>query len=127
MSNERVNLPSSPTELVDAWLQAATQAERQWNEYFNQVMGTEQFAQMMSRSMESYTAMQAAFARGMEQYLRAFNIPTQSDIAKLAERITALEHRLDALTSPEVTVEAAGAERRPQAKQRARASRSGKS
>ena len=97
MSNERANLPSSPTELVDAWLQAATQAERQWNEYFNQVMGTEAFAQMMARQQESAAAMQATFARSMEPYLRAFNIPTQSDLATLAERVTALERRLDTL------------------------------
>jgi len=87
--------------MVDAWVKSATDAERRWNEYFNQVMGTDQFAQAMQRSMETYTAMQANFMRGMEQYLRSLSIPTQSDLAKLAERITLLERRLDELTTEE--------------------------
>ena len=99
VTNERSNVPSSPNEWVDAWLQAATQAERQWNEYFNQVMGTDAYAQQLTRQMESFTAMQATFARGMEQYLRSLNIPTQSDLASMAERITDLERRVDALTA----------------------------
>ena len=98
MTSDNTNRPSNPDEVIDAWVQAATEAERRWNEYFNQVMGTDQFAQLMSRSMESYTAMQAAFARGMEQYLRAFNIPTRADIAQLAERVAMLEQKIDALT-----------------------------
>ena len=97
MTNEGRNLPSSPNELVEAWLQAATQAERQWNEYFNQVMGTETYAQMLNRQTEAFTAMQATVTRGMDQYLRALNIPTQTDLARLAERVTALERRVDAL------------------------------
>ena len=97
MTNERTNVPST-SELVDAWLQTATQAERQWNEYLNQVMGTDAFAQMMARSMESSAAIQAAFARSMEPYLRALNIPTNADLARLTERLTMLEQRVDALT-----------------------------
>ncbi len=127
MTSENPNRPRSPDEMIDTWVQAATEAERRWNEYFNQVMGTDQFAQLMSRSMESYTAMQAAFARGMEQYLRAFNIPTQSDIAQLSERLTALEQRIDALASPDVEADAPNAGRRSRPRQRARGSRSGTS
>ena len=62
-------------------------------------MGTEAFAQMMARQTEGYATMQAAFARGMESYLRALNIPTQTDLAQLAERVTALERRVDALAA----------------------------
>jgi polyhydroxyalkanoate synthesis regulator phasin len=106
--------PAIPSfdEMVDAWVKAATDAERRWNEYFNQVMGTDQFAQTMQRSMETYTAMQANFMRGMEQYLRSLSIPTQSDLAKLAERITMLERRLDELTIAEDDDESAEGEGR---------------
>ena len=105
--------PAIPSfdEMVDAWVKSATDAERRWNEYFNQVMGTDQFAQSMQRSMETYTAMQANFMRGMEQYLRSLNIPTQSDLAKLAERITLLERRLDALTTEDDDAPSGGGSR----------------
>ena len=96
MTNERTTLPSSPNELVEAWLKATTETERRWNEYLNQVMGTEAYAEISARAAESATAMQASFARGMEQYLRAFTIPTQSDLATLAERLTVRERRVDA-------------------------------
>jgi hypothetical protein len=103
VTNEASNLPNVPTfnDMVDAWAKAATDAERRWNEYFNQQMSSDEFARSMSRQMESYATLQANFARGMEQYLRAMSIPTQSDLAKLAERLTALELRLDALESAE--------------------------
>ena len=110
VTNERANLPG-PDDMIDAWVKAATDAERRWNEYFNQSMGTDQFAQFMSRSMETYTAIQATFARGIEQYLRALNIPTQTDIARLAERVTALERRIDALETNDEAGTRAGAER----------------
>jgi polyhydroxyalkanoate synthesis regulator phasin len=94
MTNENTSIATF-NQMVDAWVKAATDAERRWNEYFNQQMGTDEFTQMMTRTMESYATIQANFARGIEQYLRSFNIPTHTDIAALAERITALERRLD--------------------------------
>jgi len=102
MTSDNPNVPTSPNEMVDAWVKAAQDAERRWNEFFNQMMGTDAFAQAMSRSQESAAAMQAAFARGIEPYLRAANVPTQAELARLAERITALERRLDALTANDV-------------------------
>jgi polyhydroxyalkanoate synthesis regulator phasin len=98
MTSERPGVPN-PNEFVDAWVKSAGEAERRWNEFFNQIMGTEAFAQMLARSTETYATAQDAFARGMEQYLHAMNMPAQSDLARLAERVTALEQRLDALTA----------------------------
>jgi hypothetical protein len=99
VTSDRPNLPATPTEMVDAWLKAATDAERRWNEFFNQAMGTDAFAQMLARSSEQATAAQTAFARSIEQHLRTLNIPTQSDLAAITERLTALERRLDALAA----------------------------
>jgi polyhydroxyalkanoate synthesis regulator phasin len=97
VTNENRNIPSSPNELVEAWVQSAAEAERRWNEYFGQMMNTDSFAQAMTRSAEGFAAMQAMFARGMQEYLRGLNIPTQGELARLAERVTALERRLDSL------------------------------
>lgn len=102
--------------MVNAWVKSAAEAERHWNEFFNQIMGTEAFAQMMARSTENYATAQAAFARGMEQYLHAMNMPTRADLAQLTERVTALEQRMDALTSRNPANETGGP--RPAAKRR---------
>ena len=99
MTSENRNIPTSPNEMVDAWIKAATDAERRWNEFFNQMMGTDAFAQAMSRTQESAASMQAAFARGIEPYLRAANLPTRADLERLADRVTALERRIDMLTA----------------------------
>ena len=96
MTNENTGVATF-NQMVDAWVKAATDAERRWNEYFNQQMGTDEFTQTMTRTMEYYATIQANFARGMEQYLRSLNIPTHTDIAALADRVTALERRFDAL------------------------------
>ena len=121
MTNERTSRPGT-NEMVDAWVRSATETERRWNEYLNQFMGTDAFAQWMARSMETNAAMQAAFARGMEQYLRAFSIPTQSDLAKLRERLTAVEERLDILEADADAV-SDGGEERPAGARRSRGRR----
>jgi hypothetical protein len=83
--------------MIETWRKAAAGAEQQWNEYFNQVMGTESFGQMMARSMESYISMQSTIARGMEQYLRSLNFPSRTDIVNLAERVAMIEQKIDAI------------------------------
>lgn len=97
MTNEGAT-PPGVDEMLDRWRQTATDMENRWNEYLNQVMGTEAFGQMMSRSMDSYLTMQAGFSRGMEQYLRALNLPTRADIVQLGERVALLEQKIDSLT-----------------------------
>jgi len=91
--------------MIETWRKAAAGAEQQWNEYFNQVMGTESFGQMMARSMESYISMQSTIARGMEQYLRSLNFPSRTDIVNLAERVAMLEQKIDAIAMTLSSVE----------------------
>jgi len=96
MTNEGRPVPG-PEEMIETWRKAAAGAEQQWNDYFNQLMGTESFGQMMARSMESYITMQSTVARGMEQYLRSLNFPSRTDIVNLAERVAMLEQKIDAI------------------------------
>lgn len=98
MTNQRSQLPG-PDELIETWRKAAADAEQRWNDYFNQLMGTEAFGQMMARSIDTYIAMQSTLARGMEQYLRALNIPSRTDVVQLAERVAMLEHKIDAIAA----------------------------
>ena len=64
MTNERNNPPANPpapslNDFLDTWRQAAADTEQRWNDFFNELMGTEAFAQTMARSMDGYLAMQA--------------------------------------------------------------------
>ncbi|MGD9892973.1 MAG: hypothetical protein AB7R89_15220 [Dehalococcoidia bacterium] len=119
MTNEERSVPG-PEEMIEAWRKAAAGAEQQWNDYFNQLMGTESFGQMMARSMESYITMQSTVARGMEQYLRSLNFPSRTDIVNLAERVAMLEQKIDAIAmslaaeplSHDITGDAAPAKRK---------------
>lgn len=86
-------------DLLDTWRQAATETEQRWNDFLNEMMGTEAFGQVMARSMDSYLSMQGAFARGMEQYLRALNIPTRTDVNQIAERVALLEQKIDTVAA----------------------------
>ena len=122
MTNESGNSPApapSFNDFLDAWRKAAADTEQRWNDYFNELMGTDAFAQVMARSMDGYLAMQTTFAKGMEQYLRALNLPTRTDLNQIAERVALLEQKIDLIalslgagTAPAAEPSAPAAKRR---------------
>jgi hypothetical protein len=98
MASEGTRIPG-PNDMVETWRKAAADAEQRWNDFFNELMGTEAFGQIMARSMDGFLSFQSTMASGMEQYLRAFNLPSRSDLTMLAERVAMLEQKIDALAS----------------------------
>ncbi len=82
---------------LSLWRDWAAQMEEQWNRYLNQVMGTESFAATMGRGMESALSIQQHIAQQVETAMKAWNLPTRSDIVALGERLAAIEERLDQL------------------------------
>ena len=115
MTTPRAN-PPGPDEMIEAWRKQASEMEGRWNDYLNQMMGTDAFAQTMARSMDGYLSLQSSLAKGMEQYLRALNIPTRTDIMALTERISQLEEKIEALTSAVDTAEPAQSRERAPAR-----------
>ena len=90
-------MPQQPPEIkdpMDAWRQYLTQAEREWNQYLNQAMGSDAFSQVMGTWMSSFLAMQKNVGETVEKYLTSFNLPSRSDITDLGERLTRIEDRL---------------------------------
>ena len=87
-----------PVDPLTMWRDWAQRMEEQWNQYFNQMMGTDAFAQTMGRSMELMLAMQSQLTEQFEATLRAWNLPTRSDLVAIGERLAQIEERLDRLT-----------------------------
>ena len=126
MTNESGNPPApSFNDFLDSWRKAAADTEQRWNDFFNELMGTPEFAQMMARSMDGYLAMQATFAKGMEQYLRALNLPTRTDITQLAERVALLEQKIDLIAASVDARATTGAEPDPSSRTRRRPAKKG--
>ena len=87
------NLP----DLSGAWRDWLGQSERQWNEFFNQMMGTEEFSQGLGRNLDVFLHFQRTMSEAMGTYFTALNIPTRNDVLELGERLLAIENRLAAI------------------------------
>jgi hypothetical protein len=79
------------------WRSWLTETERQWNSFFNEVMGTDAFTRVAGNYLDAYSVVQRALNQGMERYLNTFNLPTHSDIVELGERLHNIEERLASL------------------------------
>jgi hypothetical protein len=85
---------SANTDVMDLWRNWLTETERQFNGFFNQVMGTDSFGRVAGSYMDGYSVLQRSLNQGMERYLNTFNLPTHSDIVELGERLHNIEERL---------------------------------
>ena len=93
MSDDRPT-PSPPADPFAAWREWVTQSEHQMNKVFNDMMGTEQFARASGGWIEAMTLFQQTMNEGAQRYFQAVNLPTRTDLAELAERLSAIEERL---------------------------------
>jgi hypothetical protein len=86
-------------DVMDLWRNWLTETERQFNGFFNQVMGTDSFGRVAGSYLDGYAVLQRALNQGMERYLNTFNLPTHSDIVELGERLHNIEERLASIES----------------------------
>ena len=91
-----------------AWRDWLDQTERQLNNYFNQVMGTEQYARFLGQFGEFSLNMQKNLGEAMRRYFASLNLPTREDLAALGERLHALEHRVADIERSNPSVSPAG-------------------
>lgn len=87
------------TDVMELWRNWLTETERQFNGFFNQVMGTDSFGRVAGSYLDGYAVLQRALNQGMERYLNTFNLPTHSDIVELGERLHNIEERLASIES----------------------------
>ena len=93
MTDERPPIPDPMAQ----WREWVAQSERQWNKFFNDLMGTDQYNQAMSRFMDVYLNGQKTLGETMGRYLSGLNVATRSDVLAIGDRLAAIEERLTSI------------------------------
>jgi polyhydroxyalkanoic acid synthase PhaR subunit len=88
--------------LLKQWYDANSEG---WSKVFAAVIGTEQFAEVMSRWLESHTSFAGMFRRASEQYFSTLQLATRSDIARVAGLVVKLEEKVDRIEDIFIDVE----------------------
>jgi polyhydroxyalkanoic acid synthase PhaR subunit len=93
-----------------AWRDWLDQTERQLNSYFNQIMGTEQYARFLGQFNDLSLNMQKSMNEAIGRYFASLNLPTREDLATLGQRLNAIEQRLAAIeqSNPSAALAASG-------------------
>jgi hypothetical protein len=94
---------------LDTWRQFITDSERQWNAFFQDVLGTDTFSGAMNTWVEASLTVQRMIADQLERYYTTFNIPTHNDLVALGERMKAIEESLARLESQLATARVSSA------------------
>ena len=71
-----------------------TQWERSVDQFFNQLMGTEQFSQSMNQLQKLQLEFQKNFRDAMASQLMHWNLPSREDVLQLGEQMRTVETRL---------------------------------
>lgn len=66
-----------------------------WSKSFGDAIGTERFVEAMSYMLESYASFSSMFRQACEAYFSNLQLPTRSDIARLAGLVVNLEEKVD--------------------------------
>jgi polyhydroxyalkanoic acid synthase PhaR subunit len=68
-----------------------------WSKLVDQYIGSEQFMEASTPLLESYASFFKTFRRANEEFFQNLQLPTRSDIARIAELVIALEEKVDQL------------------------------
>jgi polyhydroxyalkanoic acid synthase PhaR subunit len=86
------NTTADPFTVLKHWYD--TSGEK-WSKVFGDAIGTERFVEAMSYILESYTSFSRMFRQASEAYFSNLQLPTRSDIARLAGLVVNLEEKVD--------------------------------
>ncbi|MBO6659010.1 MAG: hypothetical protein JJ934_19110 [Pseudomonadales bacterium] len=75
------------SELVTTW-------ERQFNEFSNQVMGTDEFSRSINQWQKAQLEFQKNFSEAMAKQLANFNMPSRDDVITVSEQLREMDARL---------------------------------
>ncbi len=83
---------TNPLAIFREWYNATSEASSKIAADF---IGSEAFVGSMSRSLDAYTSFHKTFSRASEQYYRTLQLPTRSDITRVAELVVSVESKVD--------------------------------
>jgi polyhydroxyalkanoic acid synthase PhaR subunit len=86
------NTTVDPITVLQHWYD--TSGEK-WSKAFGDAIGTERFVEAMSYILESYASFARMFRQASEAYFSNLQLPTRSDIARLAGLVVNLEEKVD--------------------------------
>jgi polyhydroxyalkanoic acid synthase PhaR subunit len=87
--------PRDPLSLFREWFEKTSQT---WSTMANDVIGREAFVEAASRFVDSYARSYKALRQDFEMQLHNLQMPTRSDVARVASLVAALEDKIDQLT-----------------------------
>lgn len=83
---------TDPSTFFREWYNATSEA---WSKAAEEAVGSEQFMELNKRFLESYATFSKAWRLANEEYFRNLQLPTRSDITRVAELVVALEEKID--------------------------------
>jgi polyhydroxyalkanoic acid synthase PhaR subunit len=86
------NIPADPFTFFKQWYEATSET---WAKVVGDVIGSEKFMENASHFLESYSSFTRTFSHASEEYFRSLQLPTRSDIARVAELVVNLEEKVD--------------------------------
>jgi len=86
--------PTDPFTFFRQWYDATSET---WSKVVGDVISNEQFLQVNSQFLEGYASFVKTFSRTSEEYFRNLQLPTRSDVARVAELVIAMEEKFDRL------------------------------
>src|SRR5262245_19115275 len=92
-----MSLSSPNLDPFEMWRQVVTKLEGGINSMANNSMNSEQFARALHQFTQVSTGMQQTFEKVLDGYFKALRLPSQKDIAGLADRLQRLEDKIDML------------------------------
>ncbi|HZY65820.1 MAG TPA: E3 binding domain-containing protein [Rubrobacteraceae bacterium] len=88
------SIPNDPLELAVQWYNATSGPV---SEFVQDVIEREEFLDVSSRFMQNYASLYKIFSRNSEEYLQNLQMPTRSDVTRVAGLVVALEDKVDRL------------------------------
>lgn len=86
------SIPNDPLELAVLWYNATSGPV---SEFVQDVIEREEFLDVSSRFMQNYASVYKIFGRNAEEYLQNMQMPTRSDVTRVAGLVVALEDKVD--------------------------------